>query len=76
MRNSSGAETLSGEDADFDFGLIEPTSVSWCVVTRDRPQTSAPVSSPSKSVSDLRQVDVQVVHHRSYVSRTSSILLM
>ena len=33
--NSSGAEALPGEDADFDLRLIEPTSVSGCVVNRE-----------------------------------------
>jgi hypothetical protein len=32
VRDSSVAETLPGEDADFDFRLIEPTAVSGGVV--------------------------------------------
>jgi hypothetical protein len=32
VRDSSGAEALPREDADFDFSLIEPASVSRRVV--------------------------------------------
>ena len=33
--NSSGTEALPREHADFDFGLIEPASVSRRVVNRE-----------------------------------------
>ncbi len=40
--DSSFAETLSAEESDFDFGLIEPASVLRCVVDREpAPQPAA-----------------------------------
>ena len=35
VRDSSGAQALPGEDADFDFRLVEPTSMPGCVVNRE-----------------------------------------
>src|SRR5205814_1124092 len=53
--DSSGTEVLPREDSDFDFCLIEPTSMGGCVVHRDRSQISPPTSAPYRSVRDLRR---------------------
>ena len=40
------AEALTGEQTDFDLGLIEPASMSGCVVDVKRSQIQFPAVSP------------------------------
>jgi hypothetical protein len=55
---------LAGEDPDFDFGLIEPTSVGGRVVN-GKP---IPYLAAELGAVEIRQgllvMDVQVVHHQ------------
>jgi hypothetical protein len=60
--NSSFAETLPGEDTDFDFRLVEPTSMFGRVVNGE----SVPDLTADLRAEKVRQrftaMDVQVVH--------------
>ena len=53
--DSSSAEALPREEADFDFRLVEPTPVLGGEVNREAVPTSRPISIPKASVSDLRR---------------------
>jgi hypothetical protein len=64
IRDSSDAETLPGEDADFDFRLIEPASVSWCVVDREAVPYFAADLLPVEIRQGLDAMDIQVIHHK------------
>ncbi|MDQ1468832.1 MAG: hypothetical protein QOJ99_312 [Bryobacterales bacterium] len=59
--DSSASETLPREDADFDFSLIEPASVSGSVVNGE-PVPNPSTNLPSEKVGQrLAVVDIEVI---------------
>ena len=62
IRNSSLAEALPREEADFDFGLIEPASVSGRVVNGEPIPDFAADLRAEQVRQWLETMDVQIVH--------------
>ena len=61
---SSGSQTLTGEDPDFDLRLIEPTSMGGRVVNgKPIPDLAAELGAVEVR-QGLLVVDVQVIHHQ------------
>src|SRR6201987_6185343 len=63
-RNSALAQALPGEQADFDFGLVQPTAVLGCVMdVKAIPQITALLFAEVVS-EGLATVDVKVIHNQ------------
>jgi hypothetical protein len=64
VRDSSGAGALPQADADFDFNLIEPASVSRRVVHGEPVPDFAPGLGAVPVRQGLAAMRIQVVHHQ------------
>ena len=61
VRDSSGAEALTRQDADFDFGLVQPASVSWRVVNGETVPDFAADVVPEQVCQGFGAMNVEVV---------------
>ena len=61
IRNTPIAEALTGEQSDFDFGLIKPTTVLWSVMDREAIPQLRPFFQTEVSGQRFPAVNIEVV---------------
>ena len=63
FRNAAGAQALPGEEAELDFGLVEPTPMFGCVMDLQAAPDVAAFFAAEVIGEGLATVNVEIVHH-------------